>query len=173
VRYIVEQGYSLYGLDQRVHDRSQGDPFHIESTEDIRQDIRGFIEYIKKNGCWEPVFALWLTVAGLYVREFCLDYPDEVAGTITVVPGLTFEVLPSAFRRFVLMLSRIAPKMAIKVRLDINNLSQYPKEVARIKSDPLTDIKTTPCSAAQLFETVDWVHKNALNVNTPLLLIHG
>ena len=68
---------------------------------------------------------------------------------------------------------RVAPNRPIKVKLDANDLSRDPGEVARVTADPMTDIKTTPRSAVVLFECVDWVHANAPRFNTPLLMMQG
>ena len=47
VPHFVEKGYAMYGLDQRGHGRSEGDPFYTPSVEALRSDMKRFIGFIK------------------------------------------------------------------------------------------------------------------------------
>ncbi len=174
IEHFLRKGYTIYGLDQRGHGRSQGDPFHINSMEDIRHDMKAFIEFIKQRHSEEALFALGQSMGGLFVLDYCSYHPRDVSGAVAIASGLNLTGIPYVVRLIFRMLSRIAPKKVIKVRgIDLNGASRDPKQAKLLKTDPLTNMSSTPNTVVEITNTVARVHKNAAKFQTPLLMIHG
>ena len=172
--HFLRKGYALYGLDQRGHGRSEGDKFHIEKIEDIRQDIDDFLKFVKQRNDGESLFALGQSMGGLFVLDYCLHDPIELKGAISVAPGLNLEGIPTIVQGIFRLLSKIAPKWVLKVRgVDLSAASRDPVESKKIKSDPLTSLSSTPNTLLEIVRTVERVHRNAPKFQIPLLMIHG
>ncbi|MEM8860409.1 MAG: lysophospholipase [Chloroflexota bacterium] len=174
VKHFPEKGFMLYGLDQRGHGRSEGDPFHINSMADIRRDMQSFLELIQQNHPDIPVFFLGQSMGGLFVLDYCLHRPNDVAGAIAIASGLNLTGIPAVVRLIFRLLSRIAPKRVLKVRgVDLTGASRDPKEAERLKTDQLTNLSSTPQTVVEITKTVERVHKTAPKFQTPLMVIHG
>ncbi|MEM7111902.1 MAG: lysophospholipase [Chloroflexota bacterium] len=174
IKHFLEKGYALYGLDQRGHGRSGGDPFHINSMQDVRLDMQAFLAFIKQRNNGEAIFALGQSMGGLFVLDYCLHHPHDVAGAIAIASGLNLTGIPYVVRLIFRLLSRIVPKKVLKVRgVDLSGASRDPKQAELLTTDPLTNLSSTPKTVVEITNTVARVHENAAKFQTPLLMIHG
>ena len=135
----------------------------METMRDAREDMRAFIDFVKRNGHGESVFGLGQSLGGTLLLEYCLHYPDDVVGAVAIASALSFENLSPVFHTVVRLISGIVPKKVVRPNIDVNVLSRDPKEVARMKADELTSLASTPRGAVVALNTVDWLHENAPN----------
>lgn len=174
LKHFMEKGYALYGLDQRGHGYSEGARYHTDTQADIRQDMRHFLEMIQQAHPNKPVFFLGQSMGGLFVLDYCLHRPKDVAGAIAIASGLNLTGIPAVVRLLFRAMNWIAPKRVLKVSgVDLTAASRDPVEAERIKEDKLTNLAGTPRGFVQIIETMKRVHANAPNFDTPLMVIHG
>jgi acylglycerol lipase len=71
------------------------------------------------------------------------------------------------------LVSGILPGLVQSTKLDVNAISQDPKEVQRYTKDPLVHDKISTAFFAGVYDNGFWAVDNAASLKTPALVYHG
>lgn len=173
VEYLVPQGYEVYALDLRGHGRSQGQRGHINSWREFREDLHAFVQHIRMARSCCP-FILWgHSLGGTIVLDYVLRQGDQVQGLIASAPALGKVGISPKKILIGRALSRIAPRFSMTLGDREKLASQTSAIVSAYFKDPLRHEVASARLASEFFATVDWIYRNASQLQIPLLLMHG
>jgi alpha-beta hydrolase superfamily lysophospholipase len=173
VDWFVPKGYTVYAFDQRGHGRSPGNRGHVDSADEIRGDVRAFLDRVRNEESGKPVFLLGHSMGGLIVLDYVLHDPSKLAGVIASGPMLSQPGISPLLLQLSKLLARVWPTLAMDVGLDTTALSRDQAVVDAYVSDPLVHGKTTPRAGGVLMATIDWTQAHAADLALPLLIVHG
>lgn len=168
--YFSSQEYGVYVINTRGHGKSEGERAFVNSFDDFVEDLKIFIEKIKKWEKVERIFLLGHSMGGTIVLAYALKHPEDLKGLITSGAGLAIH------RRLgmaVKIASKIAPKMKAQMKIDPNTLTHDPIMVKKYVEDPLVFKFTTTRLIEQIFSTARRLMREAHKLQVPILMLHG
>ncbi|MFP3860878.1 MAG: lysophospholipase [Bacteroidales bacterium] len=172
-KLFAEKGIEVYAMDYRGHGKAEGLRGHTPSYQYLLDDIETCLESIDNKDDL-PVILYGQSLGGNLVLNYALSRKHNVSGIISTSPWLKLVTKPKTITvLFARLLRFIAPKHIKDSKLNINMLSHDPQVVIDYENDPLTHSFITP----QLFfggeKAARRALKNANELSTPTLLMHG
>ena len=174
VDQMVSNQYGVYGYDLRGHGKSPGQRGHIDSWVEYRTDLLNFIKMIKVQQTDCPLFLRGHSMGAWIALDFLLLEDEKLAGAI--ISGAPIDPVGVAKPFLVALariLSRIYPRFAIDLGLDIDAISRIPSVVRAYKEDPLVQSKVSARWGTESLSTLESVKMRGENINIPILMIHG
>lgn len=173
-RWFAERGLAVHAYDHRGHGRSEGARCHVDRFDQLLDDLDCVLERARAEHPELPVVLLGHSMGGLVVTAFLADRRPAIAAAAT--SGAALAVGPGVSRTRVAaakLLRRLAPRLALGSGLDPRGLSRDPEVVRRYVEDPLVYRTMTPSLAVELMTTIPRVATRAVEIQLPLLLLHG
>jgi alpha-beta hydrolase superfamily lysophospholipase len=173
VNWFVPRGYAALALDVRGNGRSGGPRGYINSFEEIRSDVRAFLDLVRSREPGSPLFLLGHSQGGLAAADYVLHEPSGLDGMIASSPLLC--PLPIAAHLVFLsrVLSKVWPRLTLNSGLDVTALSRDKAVVQAYVADPLVKNVGTPRLATELEAAVAWTQAHACDLVLPILIVHG
>jgi len=172
--WYARRGLAVHAYDHRGHGRSEGARCHVDRFEQLLDDLDRVLERAREEHPGLPVILLGHSMGGLVVAAFLADRRPAIAAAVT--SGAALAVGPGASRTRLAaarLLRRVTPRLALGSGLDPRGLSRDPEVVRRYLEDPLVYRTMTPSLAVELITTIPRVAARAVEVQVPLLLLHG
>jgi acylglycerol lipase len=172
--WYARRGLAVHAYDHRGHGRSEGARCHVDRFEQLLDDLDRVLERAREEHPGLPVILLGHSMGGLVVAAFLADRRPAIAAAVT--SGAALAVGPGASRTRLAaarLLRRLTPRLALGSGLDPRGLSRDPEVVRRYLEDPLVYRTMTPSLAVELITTIPRVAARAVEVQVPLLLLHG
>lgn len=172
--WFAARGLAVYAYDQRGHGRSEGPRCHVDRFDEYLDDLDLVLERARSEHPELPVVLLGHSMGGLVVASFLADRRPSVAAAATSGAALALGQGVSATRMAAArLLRRFLPRISLGSGLDPRGLSRDPEVVRRYLEDPLVHRSMTPSLGAELMAAVPRVAARALEIQVPLLLLHG
>jgi alpha-beta hydrolase superfamily lysophospholipase len=171
---LVEDGYAVYGYDQRGHGHSPGPRVHIDRWTEYRDDLGACLCVVAEQAPDRPVVVYGHSMGALVVLDHLLEGPRGLAGGI--VSGVPLEPagIGSPFLIAVArVLSGVRPRHSLDLGLDAGALSRDPQVVAAYRADPLVTPRATVRWGTESLDTVRRVKEGMTRIDVPLLVLHG
>jgi alpha-beta hydrolase superfamily lysophospholipase len=172
--WFAGRGLAVEAYDQRGHGRSEGARCHVDRFGEFLDDLDRVLERVREEHPELPIVLLGHSMGGLVVSAFLADRRPTVAAAVT--SGAALSVGPGVSRGRVMaarVLRRLAPRLALGSGLDPAGLSRDAEVVQRYLDDPLVYRTMTTSLAAELLGAIPEVAKRAVEVQVPLLMLHG
>jgi alpha-beta hydrolase superfamily lysophospholipase len=172
--WYAARGLAVHAYDQRGHGRSEGTRCHVDRFDQLLDDLDRVLERARSEHPELPVGLLGHSMGGLVVTAFLADRRPAIAAAAT--SGAALAVGPGVSRARIAaarVLRSLAPRLALGSGLDPRGLSRDPEVVRRYLEDPLVYRTMTPSLAVELMTTIPRVAARAVEVQVPLLLLHG
>ena len=81
IEYLIDHGIAFYGLDHRGHGKSGGKRGHVDRCSQYVDDLKTFINIVKKReGTEKAIFLLGHSMGGLIAARLVEEYPRMVQG---------------------------------------------------------------------------------------------
>jgi len=173
VERLAPHGYAVYAMDLRGHGRSGEQRGHINSMDEIRSDVKTFLEIVQKKETGKPVFLLGHSLGGLIALDFVIHTPDGLKGVIASAPVLMQTAVSPLLMVAAKVLSRLAPRFSMETGLDATALSRDQAVVDAYRSDPLVHSKATPRLGTEIPASMAWTNAHLEEFKLPLLTIQG
>lgn len=174
VRYFTRRGYTVYAMDLRGHGESGGRRAYAESFGHLMEDIRRFLDRIRKNERGKKVFLVGHSFGGQLALNYGVRHPEGVAGIIVSSPNVSLKVrIPLVKRLAAPVLSRLVPKLALGNELDPSMVSRDPEVVDAYRRDPKIQKKITTRLADIVLENHLYIMDLARKFKVPSLLMHA
>ncbi len=173
VRGLLLAGYHVYSYDHRGHGLSDGQRGHINSWADYRNDLKTMVNLVQQAQA-KPIFMYAHSMGAIVALDFLTHYPTEVQGSI--INGAPFKPQQSVSPLLVhaaKLLSGIAPKVSLPLKLEVSSISRHPDALADFNSDPFRHKMASARWGVQMLNTIDWVNSNAKQIYVPVFLMHG
>jgi len=172
--YFTRRGYTVYAMDLRGHGESGGRRSYAESLDHLMEDIRRFLDRVRRQERGKKVFLVGHSFGGQLVLNYGVRHPEGLAGIIVSSPNVSLKVRVSLLKRLAApILSRLIPKLALGNELDPSMVSKDPAVVDAYRRDRKIQRKITTRLADIVLEN----HLNILDIakkfRVPSLLMHA
>jgi alpha-beta hydrolase superfamily lysophospholipase len=171
--FLTEKNIAVYGFDARGHGNSPGIRAHVNRWSEYTEDLHRFVQLVQKEQSGKMLMfshSMGTTIATNYLME----YQDNLDGfilcgtTIKPVEATKWYLIPMAK-----LLSWVAPRVSINLKLNIDAVCSDPKVVERSKKDDLKFSTVTPRWGTEILKAIERTKKNLDIYTMPLLVIHG
>lgn len=165
---------AVHAYDQRGHGRSEGERGHVESFSRLLDDLETFLDVVRREHPEQALFVLGHSMGGLVTASLLAERKPDLAGAIISGPPLALPPGTSRLRlRAARALRRFAPLWKLRTGIRATELSRDPEVVKAYETDPLVFAHATTTFAAELLDAVARASRAAMQVRTPMLLLHG
>jgi len=171
--FLNECNIAVYGFDARGHGNSPGIRAHVNRWSEYTEDLHRFVALVQKEQKGKIVMfahSMGTTIASNYLME----YQDGLDGlilcgtTIKPVEATKWYLIPTAK-----LLSWVAPRVSINLKLNVDAVCSDPNVVARSKADDLKFSTVTPRWGTEILKAIKRTKTNLDIYTMPLLVIHG
>jgi alpha-beta hydrolase superfamily lysophospholipase len=174
VRYFTRRGYTVYAMDLRGHGESGGRRSYAESLDHLMEDIRRFLERIRRQEKGKKIFLVGHSFGGQLVLNYGVRHPEGLAGIIVSSPNVSLRVRISLLKRLAApILSRLVPKLALGNELDPQMVSKDPEVVEAYRNDRKIQKRITTRLADIVLENHLYIMDLARKFKVPSLLMHA
>ena len=175
VNQLVPRSYAIYALDHRGHGRSDGQRGYISDWSDFREDLRTLVTMVQQEIGGLPLFLFCHSMGGVIGLDYCLRYPEGLAGVVASAPAIGAVAVHPAMWFLARLLDRVWPTFSLSPQSGGMKwkVSRDPEVMEATRNDPLNHGKATPRLGVQINKTVDWIQAHAADWQLPLLVIHG
>lgn len=174
VRYFTRRGYTVYAMDLRGHGESGGQRSYAESMGHLMEDIRRFLDRVKRREKGKKVFLVGHSFGGQLVLNYGAQHPEGLAGIIVSSPNVSLRMRVSLLKRLVApILSRLFPRLTFGNELDPQMVSRDPEVVEAYRQDQKIQKKITTRLADIVLENHLNILETAKHFRVPSLLMHA
>ena len=172
--WFAERGHAVHGYDHRGHGRSQGARCHVDSFEQLLDDLDAVLEDVRDEHGHLPVTLVGHSMGGLVTAAFLAARNPLISSAVTSGAALHLGEGVSRTRIAAARLARrLLPKFSIGSGLDPSGLSRDPQVVRDYLADPLVFRTMTTSLAAEILDRVAEMAGAGGDVRVPLLMLHG
>jgi alpha-beta hydrolase superfamily lysophospholipase len=164
-------GWTVYAPDLRGHGRSPGQRAYLRDWSEYRGDLRALVELVTARH--EKPYVLGHSLGGLVTLEFALRHPSELRGAIAAAPPVGELGVPPILMRLGRIMSRVAPRLSLRVGMDLTGLARDPSVMEKVLADPLFHRRGTARLSTEVTAAIAQVQSLAPTLRVPTLLLHG
>jgi len=174
IRYLVEAGFVVYGLDHRGHGRSEGLRIHFDTIDQPLSDLKQLVDSIKSRGL--PIFLFGHSMGSIISLMYALRYPADLAGL--VISGTAVHAHHNT-PQFIITLGRMVHNLmprarVIQVAESAADLTRDEAVIEAVKHDPLMENGNMRLGmAACLILASETISEQVGELSLPLLILHG
>jgi acylglycerol lipase len=173
--HFVSKGYAVYAIDHRGHGQSEGLRAYVDRFDQFADDMRPYVAQIRAAHPALKLFVLGHSMGALISVDYCLRYPDGIAGLIT--SGLPLNADANVSGALVALgniLTNVAPKVPFLAFGSLDILSRDPAVVKAFSDDPLTWKKPMRIRlGVEINRAAIRTRAAARTLTMPLLILHG
>ncbi len=165
---------ACFTYDQRGHGESPGSRTTIGDFAEFTNDLLTVVKAISVRYPAWPMFLWGHSLGSIVVLSYVLQYPDAIRGGITT--GCPLSALPHAVGTFSNALSKLSallPEIRVGSRLNSALLSHEERVQSAYQHDPLVTHSVTLELIFEMSRTIKRLKRNAHEIQTPWLAIHG
>ncbi len=171
---LVAAGYAIYGYDQRGHGCSPGPRVHIERWADYRDDLHAFLALVATRAPGRPLVLYGHSMGSLVVLDYLAEHPGGLAGAIISGVALQPTGVGKPYQRvMVRVLSRVAPRLSVDLKIAPDDLTHDPAAIAAGRADPHLTSRATVRWGAESLAAVERIAAGMAAIDLPLLVLHG
>lgn len=174
-RAFMTQGLAVFGLDQRGHGQSEGNPrAYVPDLDVFVDDLAILWKRLKTEYPQLPRFVFAHSMGGLIGTRFALRHQAEMAGLITSAAALLLgDSISPVMIALGKVIARISPRMPMQA-LDSRFISRDPKVVRLYDQDPLCFRgKVRAKMGLSIIQRGAETRQNLAQLTLPLLILHG
>lgn len=173
VDHFTARGMVVHAFDLRGNGRSPGQRAYIARWDLFREDLRRFLELVRREERDLPLFLLGNSLGGLIVLEYALWHPEGIRGVIAASPPLGALGVPAPLLAMGRIMSRVLPRFALRTGMDLDGLARDPTVVQTVLSDPLFHRWGTARLSTEVAAAIERVQAGAPRFPLPVLVLHG
>jgi alpha-beta hydrolase superfamily lysophospholipase len=171
---FVREGIGFTGVDLPGHGASDGKRGHIKNQGVTDEMIEIMISECRKTFPGTPLFIYGQSLGGGIVLDYLVRKNPNVKGAIVTSPWLRLSFEPDKAKvKLAGMVRHIFPGLVQASGLVVEQLSHVPGVVEKYKNDPLVHDRISVNLFYNAMISGENTIKNASNLKTPILLIHG
>ena len=164
--------FALTGFDLPGHGLSEGRRGHIKSYVALQNTISQYLQRMDKQYPDTPIILWGHSMGGNLALNYVLQNPKGVSAALITSPWLRTMGPPQGIvKPIVRIFAKIAPWLTIDNGLSSKDLSH--DENISYNQDPLVHSRISLQLLAAMIKKGQWALRNAHNLSTPLLLMHG
>jgi acylglycerol lipase len=173
--HFVGAGYAVYAIDHRGHGQSEGLRAYVERFDQFADDMKPYVEQIRAAHPALKLFVLGHSMGALISVNYCLRYPEGIAGLITSGLPLNADAnVPAVLVALGNVLTNVAPKVPFLSFGSLDILSRDPAVPQAFAADPLTWKQPMRIRlGVEINRAAIRAREAARALTMPLLILHG
>ena len=169
--HLAAAGFAVDATDLRGHGRSGGPRAHMESFDDVLDDLEASVARRQAPGV--PFVLIGHSLGGLIAAAYTED-PARTRPDLLVLSAPAIDAtLPKVKLVMARVLGRLTPKLAIPNGLSGDQLSRDPAVGEAYFGDSLVLTKTSARFGRESLAVMTDTKANVARLTLPLLVIHG
>ncbi|MDB4655608.1 lysophospholipase [Flavobacteriales bacterium] len=165
---------SVVSYDQFGHGKTEGKRGHVGNYEILLEYADKLNKKLTELVPGKPKFLFGHSMGGNVLINYLLRRNPNINGAIVSAPWLRLAFDPPPLQvKLGRLVSGILPGLVQSTKLDVNSISQDPKEVQRYTKDPLVHDKISTAFFVGVYDNGLWAIDNVAKLKTPMLLYHG
>ncbi len=174
VDYFTDQGFIVYAMDLRGHGRSDGRQSYAASLEVFLEDIRLFLQKVRKEMPHRRIFLIGHSFGGQLVLNYGAHFPDSLGGIIVSSPNIRLRLKIPLWKRLMApVLSTLLPTLTVGNTLDPRSVSRNPEVVEAYRRDSKIRRKITLRLADVMLGNQLNILDVARRLHLPTFLMHA
>ena len=174
IPFYNQNSIAVLTFDQFGHGLTEGKRGHNPNFESVLDSVQEMLKKAKIVFGNKPTFLYGHSMGGNVVINYVLRRKNNLTGVIATSPFLKLAFEPPSWKlKIAKILLKVAPSLTMSNELDVTGISRDKSEVEAYKNDPLVHDKVSPNYSIVFIESGKWAIKNANQLNTPMLLMHG
>jgi len=171
--FLTDRNIAVYGFDARGHGNSPGIRAHVNRWSEYTEDLHRFVQLVQQEQS-ENLMMFAHSMGTTIATNYLMEYQDHLDGlilcgtTIKPVEATKWYLIPAAK-----LLSWVAPRVSINLKLNVDAVCSDPNVVARSKADDLKFSTVTPRWGTEILKAIKRTKINLDIYTMPLLVIHG
>lgn len=137
MNHVVPQGFSVYSFDLRGHGRSQGEKGHVNDWNEFREDLRLFINVVKKEENVKKVFLAGFDLGGLVALDYSIRYKAGIQGVVALSPLLVPLNNTGSLAFLDEFIVGLWPSFGAESQVNLNQQSRDEESLSDLRNDPL------------------------------------
>jgi alpha-beta hydrolase superfamily lysophospholipase len=170
---MIASGFAVHAMDLRGNGRSPGKRGHVDAWSDYREDLRCFVQVVRREEPDLPLFLLGNSLGGLIAIEYALHHPEGLRAIVAAAPPLGQLSVPPVLLALGRVMSRVWPAFSLETGMDLSGLARDPGVVAELLADPLFHRLGSARLSTEVQAAIARVQSRAAEFPLPLLLLHG
>lgn len=165
---------TCYLYDQRGHGESDGKRGHIVKFEDYLNDLLKIYDLVFSEAKQDPIFVYGHSMGSIVAILFTLKHQEKIKGLI--LTGFPFKPsikLSGYPLKLIAFFRKIAPLQSVSTMINVKQLSHDENVWKDYEQDPLINKTVTVSWIVEFYSAIDKLKKNLINLNIPLLMMHG
>lgn len=173
-RRFCKQGIMVFAIDYRGHGLSAGQRGHINSIDELHDDIAALIRRCKRNHADIPTFIYGHSMGGNLVLSYLLKRRQDFAGAIITSPWLGLVNPPSAFgQKAGTIINRLLPSFTFRTGIKSNSLSCIEENQVIADKDVLMHGRISIRTFFELDKSAREIITNSKEIHIPIIICHG
>ncbi len=174
-RHFVDNGFQVVTYDQRGHGTTPGKRGHFSDYNLLLNDLQCLIDMIIDKFSGNKIFLYGHSFGGNLVGNYLLKSDiTNLNGAVITSPWFKLAFEPPLLKLLLAKLAkRIAPSFSEPNGLDANDLSHDMEVVSAYQNDDLVHDKISASAFSQIYEAGQWALEQKMDIDLPILLVHG
>ena len=169
-RQLNAANLSVVGYDQRGHGRSGGRRGHVDSMDQLHDDLEDQLAGAARLGL--PTFVLGHSMGGLVTTSYALTDRPQPQGLVLSAPALALAE-KAWLQSPLLGVSKLTTRPSMKLGLQLDSLSSDPRVGEAYAADPLVGDRASLGLLGAMVETIRWVNMGLRAWSQEALVVHG
>ncbi|TAJ12949.1 alpha/beta fold hydrolase [Marinilabiliaceae bacterium JC017] len=171
---FCQQQYEVFAIDYRGHGEAEGLRGHVNTLEELFDDISAFFSLIRDKKRGESLIIYGHSMGGNLVLNYLLSGYNSFDRAIVTSPWIELVKPPAGFViKLASALNNIVPKFRIKNGIHSSQLSQVDKEREQAGKDEKLHNWVSVRLFNLLYISGIELLANKSQISIPLLLLHG
>lgn len=170
---LAPRGIAVSLPDLRGNGRSPGQRGHVDSWDELREDLDALVRRTRAELPDVPLFLLGNSLGGLVALDYAVRHPAGLRGVIALATPLGALGVPAPLLALGRVLSRVWPRFSLQTGMDLSGLSRDPASVEHVLADPLFHRRGTARLSTEVTAAIARVQQAAATFPLPVLLVHG
>lgn len=164
--------WNMYAWDLRGHGRSEGERGVIRAFSDYCEDLRLFVDFVKKANPNKPIVLIGHSMGGLISAETVIKFGDLGAKSLCLSSplfGIAVQV-PAIKEKMARIAANILPNLTLHNELKFEDLSHDPKMIEEYEKDILRHDRISTTLFVEMVNAMDFCNTSADRIKLPLFM---
>lgn len=169
---LIPGDWDIYAWDLRGHGRSEGKRGTIRAFSDYCEDLRIFVELLRKQNPERPIVLLGHSMGGLITASAVIRFGEMGVKSVCLsspLLGIAVQV-PFIKERLGKFAANLLPNLTLHNELKYEDLTHDPKVIEEYEKDVLRHDRISTNLFVEMMNTMDFCLNSADRLKMPFLL---